>query len=72
MNGWEYVMSDKCLRNELMDIKAINMPNFYNLSLSNKDTYIYTCYLAPGYHKLLIYDPKMEQAFVKDFVVNLN
>ena len=29
-------------------------------------------YLKPGYHQLLIYDPQLERAYVKDFVVNLN
>ena len=54
-----------------MDIKCVNAPNFEN-SLSNKDLFVYTCYLPPGYHKVLIYDPQIERAFVKDFVVNLN
>jgi len=47
------------------------MPNF-NINQANKDWFVYTCLLNPGYHKLLIYDPQLEMAFVKDFVVNLN
>ena len=69
--GWQYILADKCLQNELMDVHSINMPNFKR-SQNNKDWFVYTCLLNPGYHKLLIYDPKMEMAFVKDFVVNLN
>ena len=29
-------------------------------------------FLKPGYHQLLIYDPQLERAYCKDFVVNLN
>ena len=25
--GWEVLLKDKCLRNELMDVKLINMPD---------------------------------------------
>ena len=54
-----------------MDVHSVNIPNFYQ-NQNQKDWFVYTCRLNPGYHKLLIYDPLMEQAFVKDFVVNLN
>ena len=64
-------MKDKCLRNELMDVKSINLPDFTTIQ-KNKDTYIYAAFLSPGYHQLLIYDPLLERAFCKDFMVNLN
>ena len=69
--GWEKVMEHKCMSNELTDAKNINMPDFTK-DLSDKDWFIYAGYLKPGYHKLLIYDPSIERAFCKDFMVNLN
>ena len=29
-------------------------------------------FCKPGYHQILIYDPEIDRAFVKDFVVHLN
>ena len=42
-------MNDKCSKNELMDIKTINIPD---LSKSRWDSgvYVYAEYLKPGYH----------------------
>ena len=54
-----------------MDIKNINLPNF-NVNLENRDYYVFADFLKPGYHQLLIYDPKLRRAFCKDFMVNLN
>lgn len=60
-----------CLHNELMDVKNINVPDF-DKDLKTQDYYVFADYLKPGYHQLLIYDPVLERAFCKDFVVNLN
>ena len=27
LSGWELLIRDKCLRNELMDVKTINIPD---------------------------------------------
>lgn len=27
VNGWEQLMRDKCMKNELMDVKTVNIPN---------------------------------------------
>ena len=64
-------MTDKCNSNELMDIKSINLPNFEH-NQRKLDLYVYAGYLKPGYHQLLIYDPILERAYAKDFVLNLN
>ena len=29
-------------------------------------------FMKPGYHQLLIYDPKANRAYCKDFIVNMN
>ena len=54
-----------------MDIKNINIPDFEQ-NMKGKDYFAFAGYLKPGYHQILIYDPKLEKAFCKDFVVNLN
>ena len=69
--GWEDLLKFICLENELMDVKNINIPDFTK-DLTNSDYYVFAGYLKPGYHQILIYDPQLEKAFVKDFVVNLN
>lgn len=65
------LLKDKCLKNELMDIKTINIPDL-NKSQETSDIYIYAKYLCPGYHQLLIYDPLIQKAFCRDMIVNLN
>ena len=64
-------MVDKCLRNELMDIKCINNPNFM-ADLKSSDCFVYADFMKPGYHQILIYDPLLEKAFCKDFMVSMN
>ena len=54
-----------------MDVKSINLPDF-SRDLNGEDWYVYSAFLKPGYHKLLIYDPKLERAFCKDFIINVN
>ena len=71
LEGWEKLIRNKCLTNELMDVKNINIPDF-SKDLKDKDYYVFAGYLKPGYHQLLIYDPQLERAYCKDFVVNLN
>ena len=52
-------------------MKNINAPDF-SKDLRNKDYYVFAGSLKPGYHQILIYDPLMERAYCKDFIVNLN
>ena len=51
-----------------MDIKTINIPDL-DKARQNGNIYVYAEYLKPGYHQLLIYDPLIEKAFCKDFIV---
>ena len=71
LDGWEKLLHLLCIKNELFDVKTINMPDFTK-DLHNQDYYVFAGYLKPGYHQLLIYDPLLERAYCKDFVVNLN
>ena len=55
-----------------MDIKNINPPDFTQCMEHGKDYFIFSEFLKPGYHQILIYDPKYNRAYCKDFVVNMN
>ena len=71
LEGWEKLIKNKTLNNELMDVKNINLPDF-SKQVMGRDCYVFAGFLKPGYHQLLIYDPQLERAYCKDFVVNLN
>ena len=47
--GWEKILRDKCLKNELMDVKTINAPDF-NKDLKDSDFFVFADFLKPGYH----------------------
>ena len=55
-----------------MNVKSINIPEFDYIDDKGTDMYIYATFLKPGYHQVLIYDPALERAFCKDFIVGLN
>ena len=56
-----------------MDVRSINVPNFNDKDdMKESDIYVYAAFLKPGYHQLLIYDPLLEKAFCKDFMLNIN
>ena len=42
-------MKDKINKNELMDIKTINIPDLDQVR-SDSNVYVYAEYLKPGYH----------------------
>lgn len=71
LEGWELLLKQKFTQNELMDIKNINLPNF-EMKIEEQDWFIFTDFVKPGYHQILIYDPLLHKAFCKDFIVNLN
>ena len=72
LDGWQYIINDMSLNNELCDVKIINYPDFSIRNLKSKDFFIFAEFCKPGYHQILIYDPEIDRAFVKDFVVHLN
>lgn len=55
-----------------MDVKNVNMPDFEREADKLQNTFVYADYVKPGYHRLLIYDPKLNKAYCKDLVVDLN
>ena len=62
INGWNKVLVDKCLKNELEDVKRINFPEricnpgFNELKSEQIKIWAYAAYLAPGLHQFIIYD----------------
>lgn len=71
-HGWKHVINDMALNNELADVRAINIPNLKSNIVERQDWYTFADFLPPGYHQILIYDPLLERAFTKDFVIKLN
>lgn len=72
LKGWEKLFRDKCLKNELMDIKTVNIPSLKLSEDKGMEVHVYAGFLKPGYHQFMIYDPLLEKAYLKDFIVNLN
>ena len=72
IKGWEYVLNDFAYHNELTDVRTINVPTFSDANISAREFYTFADFLDPGYHQILIYDPKVERAFCKEFVAKLN
>lgn len=72
MYGWRQIISDLTLSNELVDAMSVNLPDLTTKKIPKQDWYTFAGYFPPGYHKILIYDPLMERAFAKEFVVDMS
>ena len=72
MVGWKHILFDLVFNNELTDIKAINLPDITSQNIDQQDWFTFSGYFPAGYHQILIFDPKLERAFVKDFVLVQN
>jgi len=48
--GWQFIMNDMALNNELTDIKIINFPNLASHNINNQDFFMFAEFLKPGYH----------------------
>ncbi len=70
--GWKHIINDMALNNELADVRSINVPNLKSNIVEDQDWFTFADFLPPGYHQILIYDPLLERAFAKDFVIKLN
>lgn len=70
--GWSHVLSDMALHNELTDVRAINRPDVAAYNVEAKEWFTFAAFLPPGYHQVLIYDPKIDRAYAQDFVAKLN
>lgn len=65
-------MSDMVQNNEVTDCKVVNFPDLYAQKIKKQDWYTFAGFFPPGYHQVLIYDPKFERAYAKDIVVGMN
>lgn len=84
LKGWQRVLQDKCLKNELTEMHLVNLPDALVKWKERMDakgkilieedcsTFVYAEYLPPGLHQLIIYCPKTQRAFCKEFIVDLN
>ena len=48
------------------------MPDISAYNIEQQEWFTFADYLPSGYHQCLIYDPLLERAFCKDFVLKLN
>ena len=83
-SGWESVLADYVLRNELNDVETVNFPKRIDefqpewdnqgkvTNIKECTTFVYAAYLPPGLHQFLIYDPVTKKAYVKDIILDLN
>ena len=72
MIGWEQIINDMALNNELYDLKVINIPTLTDRNLKDQNWFTFAGFFSAGYQQILIYDPLMNRAFCKDFVIHLN
>ena len=72
LKGWNRILFDKMNDNFLTDVFTLNQPDDLNVEPPEETTYIYSAFLQPGNHTVLIYDPLHKRAFCKEFIVKLN
>lgn len=58
--------------NELTDVRSINLPDLAAYNIEAQDWYTFGGFMKPGYHQAIIYDPRLDRAYCKDFVIKLN
>jgi len=72
MRGWATPLKDKTMKNELVDVEAINFPSFIkNYKEPGLDhntnhqqvaqpctSFVYSAFVSPGHHQFLIYIPE--------------
>mgnify|MGYP006952868226 FL=1 len=68
-------MYDFIFKNQLTDLKAVNVKADTIIRANqetSKDLFVYSAYLPPGAQNVLIYCPKTERAFIKQFYTGIN
>ena len=72
MRSWAIPLKDKTLKNDLVDVEAINFPEhlkeYSDLAVNNKTnewkpvqtctSFVYSAFIGPGHHQFLIYFPE--------------
>lgn len=64
----------KCYKNQLHQTHSVNVPNCVSDSKSfmepdGSSHYVFACMAEAGYHQIIIYDPLLNKAFCKEFIV---
>lgn len=72
LKGWPHILNDMANHNELTDVRTINLPDLSAYNVEAQEWFTFADFMKPGYHQVIIYDPKLDRAFCKDFVVKLN
>lgn len=72
MDGWKHVLNDLTLHNELSDVRVVNLPDLNAYNIEKQDWFTFAGFFPPGYHQILIFDPKYRRAFCKDLVLKMN
>lgn len=71
-DGWQNIILDISQRNELTDVGTVNFPRLDDYNIERQEWFTFAGFFRPGYHQVLIYDPKYERAFCKDIIVKQN
>lgn len=69
MKGWKHIINDMVYHNEITDVGKLNFPDLEAYNLDAQDWFTFSGFFPPGYHQILIYDPKFQRAYCKDFIV---
>lgn len=80
MTGYQRVLQDFWLKNELIDIDLVNLPDDIpawelvgaRSPESKCSRFVFAAHVPPGIHHFVIYCPKTKRVFVKEVVVGLS
>jgi len=48
--GWQFILHDMVMNNEVYDISAINMPELQAYNIEKQDWFTFAGFMQPGYH----------------------
>lgn len=73
--GWNKHLFQKCNQNSIMDLHTVNQPlsvadEHAEPEPANWQNYVFAGFMEPGFHQIIIYDPLLEKAYCKEFLVD--
>ena len=74
LRGWHQILHDKSLKNSITGAQEVNWPKDMAKAIKDERTipFVYTAFLPPGLHQILIYCPLTDRLFCKEIVVGVN
>jgi len=72
LQGWNKLLYSMSHENSLRPVHVINEVPELDGNCEEQDVYVYAAYLPKGPHKLLIYDPEDEAAWIHECMVGTN